>query len=350
MDWYIILLGVIDIIIILLIYYKYNKDAEPSEKLEYYKEPLEISASEASFLYDKNQESVNLILADILTLAIKKQIKMELVSLENGKKEYIFYKNPNVDFSQMKAHESMSYELFFDINEENDAIYLSDFLNKLENTPRLYKELEIKCYAIKESISTELEKQEITDSVARKKMQKINRNCISFCILSVLAFIIAVVWQNTTALTITYITMAFSFILYCTTDRKEEKITQKGANILEKTKALKNYIRDYVLIDDKPIYIVNILDYYYVMAAALGMAEFGQKEFYGNSLEKAKIKTFFVSIKEYIKHNKTILIILIILIGIGYYVYNAVGGRNLLLILIGIIYIIGESFEKKRKR
>ena len=132
MDWFIIALGVIYVIIIIAIYFRYNKDATPYKKIEYYRDSLEINPSEAAYLLNPNSESISLILADLLSLVNKKQLKLDMNSISESEKEYIFYRNPKIDFTTMKNHGAMSYELFFDMNEGKDKVYLDEFLTKLE--------------------------------------------------------------------------------------------------------------------------------------------------------------------------------------------------------------------------
>ena len=126
MNWFIIILGIVYIVITLVIYYRYNKDAKPYKNIEYYRETLEINPSETAYLVNPNSESISLILADLLSLVNKNQLKLEMNSVNENEKEYIFYKEPNIDFTTMKNHEAMSYELFFNLNEGKDKVYLSD--------------------------------------------------------------------------------------------------------------------------------------------------------------------------------------------------------------------------------
>ena len=86
----VIILTIIYTIILLYVYIKYNLDAKDIyDYNEIYREKLNISASEAAYLIDKDCDSLNIILADILTLIEKKYIKMTIVG-EGEERDYIF--------------------------------------------------------------------------------------------------------------------------------------------------------------------------------------------------------------------------------------------------------------------
>ena len=340
MNWIVILVGIIYLLIIIKTYIKYNKDQKPTQNLDYFKDKLEITPSEAAWLYNKNEKGIYLILADVLNLVNKKELKLELISTSTEEKEYVFYKNPDIDLHNMNNHEAMSYELFFDIFENKDKCYLSEFLDKIEENRHVYKELTIKSHAIKYSIMLELEKKGIMDERSRKKMQKINKNCITWGVLTVVILIISLILKNNIFTQITYLTMLFLVILYNITKLDEYKITQKGADVLEKTKALKRYIEDYIIIEDKPIYTVNILDYYYTSAIAFGMADLGRKEFYKDSVKNANRKINFIFLR------KLIGIVILLIIGCLFFLELVEKlGIFLLFILLGILYLT-EREEK----
>ena len=67
------ILTVFYIILLLYVYLRYNLDArDNSDYDKIYREPLDISASEAAYLVNKNGDGLDLILADILSLVDKR--------------------------------------------------------------------------------------------------------------------------------------------------------------------------------------------------------------------------------------------------------------------------------------
>jgi len=68
-------------------------------------------------------------------------------------------------------------------------------------------------------------------------------------------------------------------LFFSSTNYHEEKLTDFGIECREKAIGLKNYVEEYTITEDKPIYTINIYDYYYIIAVAIGEAEVAEKEF-----------------------------------------------------------------------
>ena len=286
----VIILTIIYILVLLYVYLKYNLDAKDnSEYDKIYREKLEISASEAAYLLDKKSNSLNLILADILTLIQKGYIKMETVGEETDK-DYIFIKQGNKDNTAIKAHEMSAYRFFF--NKKNE-ISLKNYLNDLKNDENSLKELELINVSIKNDLEYELRRDGITDINAEKKLLKINKFSISLIIIFIIAFFITILIRNKDYIEFSSIGLLFSILLYRITMLKEDKLTEYGVQTRKKCLGLKNYLKSYVITEDKPLYMVNLLDYYYVMAVAFGLAKLGESEFIHNTYNKIQKDKIF---------------------------------------------------------
>lgn len=293
-----ILLIIIYTTLIIYVYFRYNHDVKPTETYELYKDELEISASEAAYLENKSCNNINLILADILTLVNKKYIDLQMK--ENGtKREYIFVKTKKDDFTEVKNHEMMSYNLFFENGAE--VVNLNDFLNKIGEDKETLEKLEIKMVSMKRILDMELQNHGLIDKYSEKQLFKFHKIGLNFLIINILIIFITLVAAllykiNGQLLEFSYFGLLFSILLYKTTELKEEKLTEYGANTLEKVKALKSYLKNYVISEDKPIYMVNILEYYYIMAVAFGFAKLGEREFIENTYKKSKKKSTYITI------------------------------------------------------
>lgn len=162
-----ILLIIIYTTLIIYVYFRYNHDVKPTETYELYKDELEISASEAAYLENKSCNNINLILADILTLVNKKYIDLQMK--ENGtKREYIFVKTKKDDFTEVKNHEMMSYNLFFENGAE--VVNLNDFLNKIGEDKETLEKLEIKMVSMKRILDMELQNHGLIDKYSEKQL------------------------------------------------------------------------------------------------------------------------------------------------------------------------------------
>lgn len=275
----VIILTIIYAFIILYVYIKYNCDAKDlSEDYEIYREKLEISASEAAYLLDKNCDSLDIILADILTLIEKQYIKMHTIG-EGEQRDYIFTKIKDADNTKIKNHEIASYKLFFGDKEE---VSLKEYLNNLKTDIKYLKELELKVSSIKTELEFELARQNIIDQVAEKKLFKINKTSISFVILFFILFIGTMFVGNNEIFEFSTVGLLFSILLYIMTNIKQDKLTEYGAKVKKQVKGFKKFLEEHVITEDKPLYMVNVLEYNYIMAVAFGMAKLGQNEFIHN--------------------------------------------------------------------
>lgn len=290
----VIILVILYTIFLLYVYIKYNLDAKnENTNFEFYRDELEISPSEAAYLINKNCNSLNIILADILTLINKKYIKMTIVG-EGEERDYIFTKLDNTENIKIKNHEMGSFRLFF--NGKNE-VSLKEYLKELKNDNIALGELELKASSINTDIEFELERQGIIDKVAERKLFKFNRFSISLIIIFAFGFVSALLLQlNAEIIEFTLIGTLFSLLFYNTTDTKEDKLTKYGAEIKNKAKRCKKFIEEFIMAENKPLYMVNVLEYNYTMAVAFGLAELGENEFVHNAYKKMQRKKIFRSI------------------------------------------------------
>ena len=289
----VIILTIIYTLFLVYVYIKYNKDAKDVyDYNEIYREKLDISASEAAYLIDKDCDSLNIILADILTLIEKKYIKMTTVG-EGEERDYIFTKLDSVDKENIKNHEMSSYRLFF---KDKNEVSIKEYLNNLKNSKEYLAELELRIPSIKNEIEFELQRQNITDVIAEKKLFKLNKVSISLIIIFIVCTLLTLFSENSELLEFSVVGLLFSILFYRITIVKEDKLTSYGVQTKKQAEGFKNYLKENDLIEDKPLYMVNVLDYNYTMAVAFGLAKLGESEFIHNTYRNIRIKKFFISI------------------------------------------------------
>ena len=290
----VIILVIIYTLFLLYVYVKYNLDAKNENlNIEIYRDELEISPSEAAYLIDKNCDSLNIILADILTLINKKYIKMEIVG-EGSERDYIFTKIENAENEAIKSHEMGSFRLFFNGREQ---VSLKKYIREVKKDNNTLKDLELKTASVKTDIEFELEKQGIIDKIAERKLFKLNRFSILLTMIFGFVCVFSLLLQlNTEIIEFTIIGTLFSLLFYNTTDTKEDKITSYGAEMKNKSQGCKRYIKEYLIAENKPLYMVNVLEYNYTMAVAFGLAKLGEEEFIHNTYKNIQIKKSFGNI------------------------------------------------------
>ena len=290
----VIILVIIYTLFLLYVYVKYNLDAKNENvNIELYRDELEISPSEAAYLINKDGNGLNIILADILSLINKNYIKMEIVG-EGKERDYIFTKIEDAEIKGIKSHEMGSFRLFFD---EKDKVSLKEYIREVKKREATLMQLELKTASIKTDIEFELENQEIIDKNAERKLFKFNRFSILLTILFGFVCIFSLLLQlNSEIIEFTIIGTLFSLLFYNSTDTKEHKLTTYGAEIKRKAQGCKKYIEEYLIAENKPLYMVNVLEYNYTMAVAFGLAELGEDEFVHNTYKNIKIKKSFGNI------------------------------------------------------
>ena len=290
----VIVLVIVYTLFLLYVYVKYNLDAKNENiNVELYRDELEISPSEAAYLIDKNCDSLNIILADILALINKNYIKMEIVG-EGKERDYIFTKIEDTEVEDIKSHEMGSFRLFFNGREQ---VSLKQYIREVKKNINTLKDLELKTASIKTDIEFELEKQGIIDRNAERKLFKFNRFSILLTILFGFVCVFSLLLQlNSEIIEFTIIGTLFSLLFYNTTDTKEDKLTSYGVEIKNKANGCKKYIEEYLIAENKPLYMVNVLEYNYTMAVAFGLAELGEDEFVHNTYKNIQIKKTFGNI------------------------------------------------------
>lgn len=287
----VIILVIVYTLFLLYIYFKYNLDAKNENiNVDLYRDELEISPSEAAYLINKDCDSLNIILADILALINKKYIKMEIVG-EGKERDYIFTKIENAEVKDVKSHEIGSFRVFFNGKEQ---VSLKQYIREICSDSNSLKNLELKTASIKTDIEFELEKQGIIDKIAERKLFKFNRFSILLIMLFGFVCVFSLLLQlNAEIIEFTILGTLFSLLFYNTTDIKEDKLTEYGTEMKNKSQGCKNYIKEYLMAEDKPLYMVNVLEYNYTMAVAFGLAEIGEDEFVHNTYKKIQINKSF---------------------------------------------------------
>ena len=168
----VIILVIVYTLFLLYVYIRYNLDAKNENiNVDLYRDELEVSPSEAAYLINKDCDSLNIILADILALINKNYIRMEIQG-EGKERDYIFTKTENAVDEDMKSHEMGSFRLFFD---GQDKVSLREYISKVRMNNETLKDLELKTASIKTDIEFELEKQGIIENTPKRRQNGITK-------------------------------------------------------------------------------------------------------------------------------------------------------------------------------
>ena len=154
---------IINILLMIWIYNKYiyipSSYSESSEAIE------ELDPALIGYIYDKDGNSIDWILAEILDLNRKEYIDIEYVRKDIDEYEYIMRKKDNIEISKLKRYELTAYRFLFS---ESDEISMSELEEKILRSMQAETDVHVKSVNIKKEIEEELIKQNIIDNTGKK--------------------------------------------------------------------------------------------------------------------------------------------------------------------------------------
>lgn len=251
------------------------KKVEPEEKFDYFRDfpDEDASAGDAAYLYyfDKQrgfkQNVSKVVSGTILSLSLK-----DAISFEKGEKDKVYIKiNENFNIEELKPDEKNVYDILVKVKDsaktdENNMFEVKDiekyakknystFLSKIESIEDIAKKSQI------EKGNYDIE----TDKIAKKWQTKSGIYlAVGFFCFCAMAFII------TLFLAIPFFLSAF---LCYRIAKKTKQLTQKGANEREKWVALKKYMEEFSLLNEREVPELVLWEKYLVYATAFGIAD-----------------------------------------------------------------------------
>lgn len=268
---------------------KNTKKLYPTQKLDYYREiPNEkMSPAEASVLYyfEKNNFSANIskvLSATILNLGLKKYIAFSTDNRKNKEDIRISIMEDvnNVDNKQdITEDEKTIFKLLVKVPKSGEKSFTmkefeeyakkncKSFLNQINSVEdKAKKELENEGYYSKELISK-------SNNCSAK-----SSTYFSFIFVSIIVGInlIAITGFNiiTNILFMSLIALLIANLILCNILKKKFRVlTQKGIDEAEKWKALKRYMEDFSLLNEREVPELVLWEKYLVFATAFGIAD-----------------------------------------------------------------------------
>lgn len=305
----VIIIGIIIITIFIIVIIRYVKQLsnvrkiKPTQEIQYFREipDEEATPAEASFLYyfDKkmsfNNNLSKIVSATILNLALKKEIKFEQ---DEKDKVYIII-NETEQKGKLKDDEKSIFDLLVNVRDYSKSKnkdydnkismkdiekyakrYDTKFLSKIESIEKTVKEFQKK----NENYSVDLEK--VSEKWRNKSIAYYMVGI--FCIFGAI-FIIPLLLT---------IPCMICGILCSKIANKTRKLTQKGTDEQEKWKALKRYMDDFSLLNEREVPELALWEKYLVFATSFGIAD--------KVLSQLKLKYPEISDREYmVSHGYT---------------------------------------------
>ena len=249
---------------------------EPENKCKYYREiPCEnATPAEAAFLYYFGKTGIEnnlpkVLSSTILNLAMKKYIEVEKVEAKN-KKEQIKIKVLEKDDVELKEDEKEIYDLLKEIQDNKDGFNMKElekyakkhcetFLEKLEKIPDTVKE--------------QLSQQKILDKEIYKEGQKWLIKSLVYLLPIIHSIVTMTLIERITIGLLLIILSVICLIMCIVISKRYKGLTQEGENQREYWHALKRYMEDYSMIDDREVPELVIWEKYLVFATAFGIAD-----------------------------------------------------------------------------
>lgn len=265
---------------------KENKKIVPEQKLDYYREiPDETSTpAEVAFLYypkaTLNNFFPKIISATLLNLCYKKYISFDIKEKSFKRKDIVINILENKNIEDLKEDEKIIYELLLRIKPEETSFTIKEFKEYIQlNSSTFLSKLE----KIKKAVETS---QDINKNYDKEIAKNANKWALKFVLYTITTFFIFI-WGQIIGDLLNVVTklppFIFQLILFTPfiintilcfkLSQRFNGFTQKGVNEKEKLKALKRYMVNFSMLDDKEIPSLVIWEKYLIYATVFGVAD-----------------------------------------------------------------------------
>lgn len=278
---------------------KENKAISPEIKLEYYRDiPDEASTpSEIGLLYYMNKMTnvmSKIISATILDLVFKKYIKFETEEQINGKEEIKIEILENTNIKLLKQDEKAVYDFLLKVKSKKkneDSFKIKDIEKYIKKNPS--KILKLVNLVIEKSKDSQEEKENYDIKRADEGddwknkvvfylfiplfLSLFNLATINVIIKQLDLYMIIDLKLFTLITLFIYIILGICIIinsiLAYNISKRFKGLTQKGANEKEKWEALKRYIENFSMLDDKELPSLELWEKYLIYATVFGISK-----------------------------------------------------------------------------
>lgn len=280
---------------------------KPEEKMEYFRDIPDETATpaEAAFLYyfdkekDFKKNLSKVVSATILNLALKKAITID----KDEKGDMKITINREIEKENLKNDENSIYNLLIKVRsytnekdkkrENRESISMKD----IENYAKKHDTTFLKAVeGIEKTAQNSQESKQNYDKKLMKESEKWKKKKSGYYI----ALILCICFGMSIVSLIEAIPILGCAILCGKLQRKNRKLTQKGTNEQEKWKALKRFMENFSLLDEREVPALALWDKYLVFATAFGIAD--------KVLEQLKIKYPELADETYISSSNYMMI------------------------------------------
>ena len=265
---------VLNIIMAIRLYFKYDRELKPEMELDYYRElPADITPAVLSHLMSMQGAVTKDIMATLMDLARKKYLQIEETTSGGWikKKDYKFIllnKNTN----SLKQHEVNLVHWFFYNIGDGESVTLKEVENYSKSS-RTQSSFRHQYQQWQNAVKKEFQK---LNYFSRSKeglnvaLKTVLVQIAGFLVLVLTAIVLKVPWFVLIPLLMVIVLTGFGLVIYAGLIRKK---TQEGVNQYHKWSAFKRFLLHFSNIKDYEIPSLIIWEHYLVYAISLGIAD-----------------------------------------------------------------------------
>lgn len=265
---------VLNIIMGIRLYFKYDRELKPEMELDYYRElPEDITPAVLSHLMSVQGTTTKDIMATLMDLTRKKYLKIEETTSGGWikKKDYRFILL-NKDTVSLKQHEINLINWFFYSIGDGESVSLKEIENysKASGTQSSFRH-QYKQW--QKAVKNEFQKLNYfgkSEAGYKAALKTVLLEIAVFLALVLIAFLLRVPWLVLIPLLMTIGFTGVGLVIYGGLIRKK---TQKGINEYEKWSAFKRFLLHFSNMKDYEIPSITIWEHYLVYAISLGIAD-----------------------------------------------------------------------------
>jgi len=264
----------LNIIMAIRLYFKYDRELKPEMELDYYRElPADITPAVLSHLMSVQGTTTKDIMATLMDLTRKKYLKIEEATSGGWrkKKDYKFILL-NKDTSSLESHEVNLINWFFYSIGNGESVSLKEIEN-YSKASRTQSSFRHQYQQWQRAVKKEFQKYHYfgkSKEGLKVALKTVLLEIAVFLVLVLAAIFLRVLWLVLIPLLLTIIFTGVGLVIYGGVIRKK---TQEGVNEHEKWSAFKRFLLHFSNMKDYEIPSLVIWEHYLVYAISLGIAE-----------------------------------------------------------------------------
>lgn len=256
-----IFLIVFQIINIIYIYFKHDKEYKSDFNNDYYREFFDDFNVEVGDYILKRTITPNAMSASIMNLIYKKNIKAEKIEVEEGKKENYEFTLLNKDNLSDTEIKLVNF-LFEKVGENNK--FTTEELKKYAKSTKTYSDFNNTYTSWKNSVISDGKKLKIFETSIPNKIFN-----VLFCLL---VMFVGVIFSTNIGLSVPYIIATILSIIVVIYSLQVLKRTKYGNEQYLRLKASKKFLSDFGAFDFKELPEISLWERYMVYATLFGIA------------------------------------------------------------------------------